>query len=186
MRKFILPSVICAASIFNFACSSETHYDSVSTTFKVDLAKAIESSNKVTLHHRFTFDRDLAPLQSVELVEAWIEESMAPDQENSVGGGTCDLGIIRDIDISIVDQINGSKVYWLYVEPDSSTLEKALFSELNVGDLRQYMSSTMTFEIEVTVTLHDYHAVRYWRDECNMDETCNVQLPFSMYFKMED
>lgn len=186
MRNFILPSVICAASIFNFACSSETHYDSVSTTFEVDLTKAIESSNKVTLHHRFTFDRDLSPLQSVELVEAWIEESTEPVQEDSAGGRACDLGIIRDIDISIVDQINGSRVYWLYVAPDSSTFEKALFSELNVGDLRQYMSLTMTFEIEVAVTLDDYRTMRYWRDECKMEERCDVRLPFSMYFKMED
>ena len=123
----------------------------------------------------------------MDLVEAWLDTPTVMLQEGSVtDGDPFNLGIIRDMGISIVDQNNGTKVFWLYVTPTPSTLDKARFSELNVGDLRGFMTSAMKFEIEVNITLDTYQAMRYWRDICQMEEKCNVQLPFSMQFKMDD
>lgn len=187
VRKIIPLSFLCAASMFHLACSSETHYDSISTVVTVDVTKAVEADQKVKAHHRFQFDRDLGPLQSMDLVEAWLDTPTVMLQEGSVtDGDPFNLGIIRDMGISIVDQNNGTKVFWLYVTPTPSTLDKARFSELNVGDLRGFMTSAMKFEIEVNITLDTYQAMRYWRDICQMEEKCNVQLPFSMQFKMDD
>ena len=74
VRKIIPLSFLCAASMFHLACSSETHYDSISTVVTVDVTKAVEADQKVKVHHRFQFDRDLGPLQSMDLVEAWLEK----------------------------------------------------------------------------------------------------------------
>ena len=187
MRKFIPVSILCLAAMFHCACSSETHYDSVSTYATLDVAKALNSDQELSLYHRFHFDRDVVPLQSMELVEAWISSPEIYDADNPLAKGEFSINLVREMNISIIDQNNSNTaVYWLTVEPSSDSPDQARFTEMNVGDLRAYMSSAMKLEIKIDVTLDTYQATRYWRDVCQLGDACVSRLPLSMQFKMED
>ncbi len=173
--------------MLNCACSSETHYDSVSTYVAIDVAKALNSDQKLTLYHRFRFDRDVVPLQSMEIVEAWISSPEIYDADNPLAKGVFSINLVREMNISIVDQNNSNtSIYWLTVEPSPDSPDQARFTEMNVGDLRQYMSSEMKLEIKADVTLDTYRATQYWRDICQLGDACLSRLPLSMQFKMEE
>lgn len=188
MKKFIPFVLLGALSAAHFGCSSETHYDSISTEIAVDVYKAIETDKTLKLFHRFQFDRDLVPLHSMKLVEAWVDLPVYPDEiQQKDDAGALNFEMIRDISISLVDPNGGaSSVFWLYAAPSAASTEPSLFSEMNVGDLRQYMNDEMKLDVEIRMTLDPYQAMRYWRDACKLEDSCRLIVPFSMQFKMED
>ena len=123
-------------------------------------------------------------------VLAWIS---APQLDTSKlacdAAGDCagfDLSLIDSIGISLVDSGSTDTTFWLFASPDSRTREAALFSEMNVGDLRSYMGDTVYMELEIKIDPNEYHFLRYWRDYCGMSDDCQLAFPLSMQFKMED
>lgn len=181
---------ICAGQFMLSSCSTDIHYDAVTSNLVINVDEASTQSGTVTVRQRFVFDRDLVPLSSMTLTEAWIS---APELDTSKlacdAAGDCagfDLSLIDSIGISLVESGSTDTTFWLFASPDSRTREAALFSEMNVGDLRSYMGDTVYMELEIKIDPNEYHFLRYWRDYCGMSDDCQLAFPLSMQFKMED
>ncbi len=176
------------------ACSSDTHYDSISTEITFNIPELKNNGEPFKVHQRFQFDRDLEPLSSMTLEEAWISSPVSDlwDEESlALIDNNYTLDLIRSIHIYIVESEDDPPIYWLLVPAGKLTGKHALFSPFNVGgdkygDLRDYMDNFKQLEIEIELSLEPYEVSRYWRDVCNMSETCIMKLPLSMQFKMED
>lgn len=185
-RKFYALSV-CAMGILLASCASDIHYDSMSTTASVSFDEFLTSGGNVTILQRFQFDRDLAELSSMHLTEAWISAPILPDGLNdSSETGDYDLSMVNSVGISIMDPAANKSVFWLMGKPASYERENALFKEMNIGDVRNYMDEDMVFEIKISLSIDGYLMTKYWRDICQMASQCTLEFPVSMQFKMED
>ncbi len=178
---FIIP-LMCA-------CSTDTHYDSVSTEITLDVPDLPYDGSSITVHQRFQFDRDLAPLTSMSLVEAWLTSPAIDtdwsDEENRQDD-SFSLDIVQSINISLVESEDSQPIFWMLIPSAQLHGTEALFNDFNVGDLRQYIDDYQQLELEIEIRLEPYHIMRYWRDVCKMSKDCTIQLPLSMQFKMED
>ncbi|MBQ1925567.1 MAG: hypothetical protein II180_05545 [Proteobacteria bacterium] len=180
MKKLLfLLFAFCGFAMLS-ACASDTHYDSVSTTLQLNLADLKLDGSEVTVRQRFMFDRDLSVLSSMTLAEAWLS---APDMLHD---RSFQLDILNSANVYLVEDEEMPSIYWLVIPNSKLNGQDAKFSEFNVGDLRQYVDAYNQIELEITVSMEPYHAMRYWRDVCNMSEDCTIELPLSMQFKMED
>ena len=176
------------------ACSSDTHYDSISTEITFNIPDLKNDGEPFTIHQRFQFDRDLVPLSSMTLEEAWLSSPVSDkwdDESLALVDNAYALNVIKSISIYIVKSEDEPPIYWLLVSPSRLVGKHALFSAFNVGsspygDLRDYMDSSQQLEIEIELALEPYEVSRYWRDVCGMSETCIMKLPLSMQFKMEE
>ncbi len=181
---------VCALS----ACSSDVHYDSISTEITFNIPELKNDGEPFKIHQRFQFDRDLIPLSSMTLEEAWISSPVSDkwdDESLALVDNAFGLNVIKSINVYIVKSENEPAIYWLLVPPRQLTGKNALFSAFNVGsstygDLRDYLDNYQQLEIEIELALEPYEASRYWRDVCDMSETCIMKLPLSMQFKMEE
>lgn len=195
MRKGIIFSLMMLLCVFALsACSSDIHYDSISTEITFNIPDLKNDGESFKIHQRFQFDRDLIPLRSMTLEEAWISSPVSDkwDEESLARvDNAYSLNVIKSINIYIVKSENEPPIYWLLVSPSQLVGKHALFSAFTVGsstygDLRDYMDNYQQLEIEIELALEPYEASRYWRDVCGMSETCIMKLPLSMQFKMED
>ena len=194
MKKLICSLSLTALCMLGMtACTTETHYDSVSTNISINVPNMPYDGSMMTIRERFQFDRDLSSISSMTLHEAWL--SSPPDVQGSDEDARTDdavlpvslsLDIVKTISISLVESENSPSVVWLVVPSSQLKGKDAIFSDFNVGDLRQYMDSYQQLELEVEIALEPYHVMRYWRDVCGMSANCTINLPLSMQFKMED
>ena len=178
-KLLFLLFTLCGFAMLS-ACASETHYDSVSTTIQLNLADLKLDGSEVTVRQRFMFDRDLVVLSSMTLAEAWLS---APEVSSD---DSYQLDILNSANVYLVEDEELPSIYWLVIPNSKLTGHDAKFSEFNIGDLRQYVDAYNQVELEITVSIEPYHAMRYWRDVCNMSDDCMIELPLSMQFKMED
>ena len=192
MKKAILTSMILALGIpFASGCSTDTHYDSVSTSLHLKVTDIPKDGSTMKIRQRFHFDRDLAPLTSMNLAEAWISAPSSDDEwldtENVWSGGEFTLDIVQSVSVSLVDGEDASQsTMWLYVPSYELHDEHAIFTEYIMDDLRTYLNNSQQLELEVEIAMEPYYVMHYWRDVCGMSEDCTITLPFSMQFKMVD
>lgn len=188
-------SIACLMGLIGCAvssCSTDTHYDSISTTLSIDINDATVSGNTVKMQHRFQFDRDLVPLNSMTLLQAYISSPLIgspwdPEDETSKkDNGTYSLSMIEAVSVSLIENDDTQKTFWLYYNDDHKEQTDAPFSEMSVGDLRAFMTTEMYLNVEFSVSLDPYQAMRYWRDVCELSDDCILNIPISMQFKMED
>ncbi|MBR4986616.1 MAG: hypothetical protein IKY83_12865 [Proteobacteria bacterium] len=164
------------------ACASETHYDSVSTTVQLNVSELPLDGSEVTIRQRFQFDRPLNALSSMTLAEAWIS---APEMAN-IDGIPYSLDMLKSVNIFLVEEEDAPSIYWLVVPSSKLSGQDVMFSEFNIGDLRQYVDSYQQIELEITLSMEPYQVMKYWRDVCDMNNKCILEFPLSMQFKMED
>lgn len=192
MKKAILTSMILALGIpFVSGCATDTHYDSISTSLRLALVDIPKDGSTMKIRQRFHFDRDLVPLSSMHLEEAWISAPSSDDEwlefENTWSGGAYTLDIVQSVSISLVSVEDDSKTeLWLYVPTYELHEEHAVFTEQIRDDLRLYMNENKQLELEVEIAMEPYYVMSYWRDVCQMTEDCLITLPLSMQFKMVD
>ena len=194
MKKLIFSFLIFAFLIpFMSSCSTDIHYDSVSAEITLAVPDIPKDGSSVIVHQRFQFDRDLAPISSMTLVEAWLSGPVSDPAWKENHAERIDsledsfaLDIVQSINISLIESDNTSPVFWMLIPSSQLKNTDALFSDFNVGDLRQYMDRYQQLELQIDIQLDPYHTMRYWRDVCNMETDCKLHLPLSMQFKMED
>lgn len=181
--------MLLTAALFS-ACSTDTHYDSVSTEITLNVPKMPYDGSSMTVRQRFQFDRDLMPLESMTLAEAWLSAPTISyswdDEMKSRLNSSYSLDMVQSISISLIESEDAQPVFWMLIPATQLHGTDALFTEFNVGDLRQYMDNHQQLELEIELKLEPYHVMKYWRDVCIMDKNCTIQLPLSMQFKMED
>ena len=185
------------------SCATDTHYDSVSTEIELKwnvYQKAMQEGAKITLPQRFEFGRDLGTVSTMTLHEAWlvapsVSVKQREEQANRLSEDVFTLDFVKKITISLVDA-NKKTTEWLTIPESRLHGNEAVFEEINVGDLHNYITFVKnslgedipTLEIAIDIAVEPYHAVRYWSDVCNMVDTsedpCSVHLPLSMQFKM--
>lgn len=184
--------MILALSIpFVSGCTTDTHYDSVSTSLTLSVLDIPKDGSTMNIRQRFHFDRDLAPLTSMHLAEAWISAPSSDDvwveENNEWHTGDISLDIIKSVSVSLVSvEDSAVKEMWLYIPGHELHKENAIFTEYMTDDLRAYLNLNQQLEIDVEIALEPYYVMSYWRDVCDMSEICHITLPFSMHFKMVD
>ena len=186
-----------AACLFALAsCNTDLHYDSISTEITFNIPDLKNDGNPFVIHQRFQFDRDLEPLRSMKLEDAWLSSPVG-DKWDEASLNKIDnafsLDVVRSINIYVVKSENEPSIYWMLIPSSQLKGRHAVFTAFNVGgskygDLRDYMdmSGSRQLEIEIELALEPYEVSRYWRDVCEMSETCIMKLPLSMQFKMEE
>ena len=204
MKKLFLALLLFAVSIPCFmACSTDTHYDSVSTEIALrwnSHQTALQSGNKITLPQRFEFGRDLETISEMTLHEAWlvapsVSTMQSEEQAERLVDNVFTLDYVKAIEVALVDA-DKKQIPWLTIPEERLHGSEAVFEELNVGNLRDYITFVKNkndqdipvIEISINVIVEPYHAVRYWSDVCKLEDTdsepCIAHLPLSMQFKM--
>lgn len=180
--------ILIGSSLF-MSCSSEVHYDSVSTTLEVDLTHPEDYEN-VSIKQRYTFERNVSTISAMELDEAWLSSPMRIQKESpsedSGDEASFDLEILKEIHITVYDPVSAEHILWLTVPYRALVGENVMFQEFDLGNLTQYLDAARQLEIRIEMSLNTYHAMRYWRDACDFEASCTLKLPLSIQFRMED
>jgi len=171
------------------ACSVDTHYDSVSTYIDINVPAAAQTNEPTTIYQRFQFDRDLAPLQSMNLESAWISApEVVLDTTNGDVAYNTDfrLDIVDKLSISIVESENETLIPWIHNDSSLKGEDVQLSDDKRIEDLRFYINIYQQLELQIQITLNPSLLNKYWRDVCDLSSDCTLRLPLSMYFKMEE
>ena len=188
MKNLIKFSFLALCMTAMTACSVDTHYDSVSTHVEIHFSEAALTGETIPIYQRFQFDRDLVPLQSMNLESAWIS---APDFLGAPYGDSSEafnLDVLRDFSIMIVNpKEEESTTKWLTIfHPTELQGQDLQLHQFGVSDLRTYLNESQQLELQINVNVEPYHLARYWRDVCHYSDPCTMRIPLSMHFKMED
>lgn len=191
MKKLFLTIFLFAFSVpFFMACSTDTHYDSVSTEISLFMEDIPKDGSPMTVHQRFQFDRDLLSINMMSLEEAWLVSPSVSDVQSEEAQRLADNGFtldfVKSITISLIAPENEMPISWLTIPSVRLHDTEAVFYEFDAGDLRNYVDDLQQLEISIDIAVEPYHAMRYWRDVCNKSDSCVVNLPLSMQFKMEE
>ena len=190
MKNLVKLAFLAICMLAMTACSVDTHYDSVSTYVDINITEKAMTGDEITIYQRFQFDRDLVPLQTMELESAWIS---APDLTGEILNEGVDpysftLNTLRLFKIQITTEDNEDPTPWLsgYDWYNLKGEHAQLDSSGYVSDVREYIDDYQQLELQIVVTMDPYHVSRYWRDVCNFSEDCTIRIPLSMHFRMED
>ena len=176
---------------FFAACETDMNYDAISTEISFDIAELKNNGEPFKIHQRFEFDRDLSTVSSMRLNEAWLS--------SPISGSWDEESIARINDVYSLDVVKSIRIYlvtndtvleeWMDIPSEYLTGKDAQFAfyevgKNNYGDLRDYLDANQQLEIEIDLALEPHEVSRYWRDVCDLSETCIMHLPLSMQFKM--
>ena len=185
MKKLALTLIMGAFALAS--CSTDTHYDSLSTSVEIDIAKIVNDGNPISIYQRYQFDRDLADLSAITVNEAWIS---SPEIVNDdVAMKSPDLAILRNITLSLIEPQTSDSTLWMSLTQLRRTNEVARLIDFTIddeSDIREYFDSYQQLEIEYHITLEPSIVTMYWRNNCDFSEPCTLRIPISIMFKMAE
>ncbi len=184
---------ILLSSVFatTAACSTDVHYDSLSTSVEIDLSQITNDGYPMTLYQRYQFDRDLFKLSGISVDEAWISdpEIIPPPGLTVADASSPDLTILRNLTMSLVHPETRESTLWMSITQVRRTGNAARLIDFIIGedrDIRQYFDPFQQLEIEYHMTLEPSIVTMYWRNNCQFQESCILRIPVSIQFKMEE
>ena len=190
MKKLLI-SLFLSTVAATTACSSDVHYDSLSTSVEIDISKLVNDGQPVTLYQRYQFDRDLVNLSAISVDEAWISnpEILPPEDVTIVNADSPDLSIIRNMILSLVDPQSKESNLWMSATQIRRTEDATRLVDFAIGnnqDLRRYFDQYQQLEIEYQLTLEPAIVTMYWRNNCQFRDECILRIPIAIQFKMEE
>ncbi len=190
MKKLLI-ALLFGAIATTTACSTDVHYDSLSTAVEIDISKIENDGYPITLHQRYQFDRDLYKLSGITVDEAWISdpEILPPEDVSVPDAESPDLSILRNMTLSLVDPQTTESNLWMSVTQIRLAGNAARLIDFIIGDsrdIRQFFDEFQQLEIEYHLTLEPAIVTMYWRNNCQFKDSCILRIPVAIQFKMEE
>lgn len=189
--KKLIALLLSSVFAMTAACSTDVHYDSLSTSVEIDLSQIVNDGYPITLYQRYQFDRDLYKLSGISVDEAWISnpEILPPEDVSVNNAASPDLSILRNLTMSLVHPETRESTLWMSITQVRRTGNAARLIDFVIGenrDIRQYFDQFQQLEIEYHMTFEPSIVTMYWRNNCQFKENCILRIPVSIQFKMEE